>query len=199
MAVVLVEAFRFRSVTLHVVTDLQSQPWGRARKDRISAGLWQAARDFHPKLPPLIAHDSNGKPVGGELSVSLSYTRGAAVLGVARDGSLGVDVEHKNRILDIESIAGALGAPFVQGVQGQQLLQKCMALECVFKAVAGTGASLRSVATSQNELLGTNRFFTIRDKWMVAVCHLPSDPPRPHRDQHCLSPVFRLQTTKDLR
>lgn len=146
--------------------------WNRAMKSRHSADLWAMARLHHPGLPEELSRDRVGRPMGGTSSVSISYTPGVAVLGLAKNCLLGIDIELASRRLNRAAVEGALGGDFVNQCSDIELLQKCMALESVFKAAARPQDSLRSVAVTGKHFLDSTKFTEIQGIWALAVCRI---------------------------
>jgi 4'-phosphopantetheinyl transferase len=54
-----------------------------------------------------IVRGNRGRPMieGGKIDFNVSHTRGMAIFGVVRDGRIGVDIEHRDRALNVEGVA----------------------------------------------------------------------------------------------
>jgi 4'-phosphopantetheinyl transferase len=67
-----------------------------------------------------IARGARGRPFvqGSAIDFNVSHTRGTALFGVARSGRIGVDVEHRDRELNVEGVARKFMSPAEQAKLG---------------------------------------------------------------------------------
>ena len=79
-------------------------------------------------LPPaevVIVRGPRGRPLveGGALDFNVSHTRGAAIFGVTRGARIGVDVEHRDREVNVDGVARKFMSPreqaMLNGLQGE--------------------------------------------------------------------------------
>ena len=65
-----------------------------------------------------IVRGRRGRPMiqGEPVDFNVSHTRGRAIFGVVRDGRIGVDIEHRDRALNVEGVARKFMSPAEQAI-----------------------------------------------------------------------------------
>ena len=91
----------------------RAQRFGRPElRDRYIVGratlraILSAALDVAP-VEVVIVRGRRGRPLveGAALDFNVSHTRGTAVFGITRIARIGVDVEHRDRVVNVEGVA----------------------------------------------------------------------------------------------
>lgn len=144
-------------------------PWDRRTRRTASDLLWQVARTAKPQLPARLVRNPSGRPIVTSCSVSLSYAKGIVALGISESGPIGIDIEPCHRRLDPETIGAVFGREFVTGLDSEQTLHRCMALEAIFKCLATPKDSLRTMAAKNADRTADVRFIRVYSQWDVAI------------------------------